>query len=205
MSGAGTAQYKHMVALLGADCYRRFRFLQALIDGKCQRNDLMPSPGDDFFPHHVMVDDEDTLLFFYWFWPSEVYAENMSQFMTIHEKILVVLVSYDHSDPENFKRARDHLRDIRNRSRCPDVPTILVDCEFERDGERRVSEEKGRALADEFSCRFSKVSVFTGDGIPELLVEIATQARERRSVIEKRQAERKEQQDLTGKKSCTIQ
>ena len=211
MSNAGNAQYKHLVTVLGADAHRRFRFLQALIDGKCERHYLMPSPGEDFFLHHVMVDDEDILLFFYWFWPSETYAEITLQYMRIHERILVVLVSYDHSDPDNFKRARDHLHDIRNRSKCPDVPTFLVDCEFRLDRERCVSEEEGRALADEFSCLFSKISVFTGDGISELLVEIAIQARERRAVLDKRQAERKGQQDLAkekcakSEKSCAIQ
>ena len=194
------------IAFVGSPLEHRYKLLAAMRDGKCGEN-VRPHPGYGRFTCNVMVDNSNVQLVLAWFWPSEKFTDESAQISMIMPNTMVVIVCYDRSLAAAFQTARTQLDRIRNSSRCRDAPVLLVDCEMEEGQERCVPEDEGRALADEFSCSFFQVSVITGDGIPELLVETAIQAKSRRCAIDKRRAQEAEQPDkaVKSKKSCTVQ
>ena len=201
-----TTQPWYDINFVGYPLEHRYRLLVAMREGKCVEN-MCPHPGDGRFPCHVMVDNSNVQLVFVWCWPSERFTDERTQISMIGPSTMVAIVCYDRSLASAFQTARTQLDRIRNSSRCRDVPVLLVDCEMDKDQERCVSEDEGRALAGEFSCVFFQVSVLTGDGIPELLVETAIQAKNRRCVMEERRAKEAEQRALEKQpvKSCTVQ
>ena len=208
MLNVDRAQHQYYAVVIGSPVNTRWGLLKALLDGKCE-DPRWPQAGDARFPHHVIVDDENVQLVFFWCWPSEKYMEVSCQYQLVWKHTMVAIVNYDRQDTGSFESARKHLNGIRTRSKSPDVPTLLVECEMNVGDERRVSEDDGRALADEFSCRFFQVSVPTGKGIAELMTEIAVQARIRRRAVEEREeAEQRAKAETTpekSQKSCTVQ
>lgn len=89
------------------------------------------------------------------------------------------VLCYDISNRPSFDHVIGWMRDIKTRA-PPDCDIVLCGNKADLEGDRVVSTEEGRALADEYGVEFFETSALTGGNVEPMFTALAKTIKRRR-------------------------
>jgi len=123
--------------------------------------------------------------------PSEAYRAMREHLMKIADGMVII---YSITSKESFNSAQriwDNLQKVERHLQRKGVPVVLVGNKADLEGQRDVSKDEGKQLADRLGCEFEECSAKAGPGdferiVKRLVVRIRDQKQTERLQAERR-------------------
>ena len=98
-----------------------------------------------------------------------------------------VIIVYDITDKKSFLNVDDWFEEIKEYCDMDDISVVLVGNKVDLEGERQVTYEEGKEMADKYGVKFFETSVKTGQNVNELfqcLIDDIVEKKQDEEIIE---------------------